>query len=261
MLSGCGKTETVNYNFDAEIEKIISVDAYDENLLDKELQDSLKKDAVNEDLALVDTSLIGYEQAANKLPLEAMFDKPDGFYDDKTFDWLGEKWSVTAFVNSNNLETTAIRLQLGFDPQDKEYAQRKIRELSDKFLMEYGTIRHYSNIYEYDLEETNDTPIEIVASIEEAFITYRVYLYNSDSGKFPCVQIFFTSKDGLHDVDNSDLAMEVRYLKNVVDKEDEEVLLKTIRLSPSAGYIVDEPKSKENMTPEDKLVSGGVFYN
>ena len=262
MLTGCGKTETVDYNLDAEIEKIISVDAYSEELLNKELQDSLKQEAVNEDLALLNVDLIGYKDAKNIAPIEYMFERQADFYKDKTLDWFGEKWTVNAFENKYNSLITGVRVLLGFDPTDEEYAQRKIRELTDKFLMEYGNIIYSSNIYEYDLNNLDESPVELVASIEDAFITYRILEYHVDDERsLPCIQIFFVSKENMHDISDNDLAFEIKYIKNVVDRDVEEVLLKTIKLDPNAGYIINEPKSRENMTPEEELISGGVFYN
>lgn len=260
-LTGCGETKSLDYNIDKEIEKVINIEPFQEDLLNEELQESLKEESTNEDLAIVDTSLIGYEGAKNELPISAMFDRKPESYNEKIYDWLGEKWTLTAFENKNNDEITGIRLLLGFSVNDMEYAHRRIRELTNNFLKLYNNIVYSSNIYEYKLENTYDAPIEFIASIDKSFISYKVLMYDTGNGtSFPCIQIFFVAKEPLHDVSDNDLAYEINHLRNVIDKKDEEVLLRTIKLSPTMGYIIDEPKSKEDMTPEEELISSGVFY-
>lgn len=262
-LTACGnKNNEINYNIDSEIEKIINLEAYNEDLLDKEKQDKLKENAVNYDLSLIDSSLIGYDGADNKLPIENMFNRDTYFYETVDFDWLGELWTVNIFENSYTTELTAIRLLLGFDVNDMDYAQRKIRELSDNFLKKYSNVVYTSNLYEYNLQSTYDTPLDIIVSTEEAFITYRIFMFeNEKDAPFPCIQIFFIDKEALHDISNADLNIEIERIKKLVDKNLEEVLLRTIKLSPTMGYIIDEPKKEENKTPEEQLISGGIFYN
>lgn len=261
-LTGCGSSsKQINYDLDKEIEKITSPELYPEELLDVELQESLKNNAQNEELALLDTSLIGYPEADNKLPVEYMFDRDLNFYEASTIDWMGEKWTFIPYFSNYNGLVTGISFALTFNPDDLDYAHRKINELNNGFLKHYNNIIFNSNIYEYDVESLKESPIELIASTDEAYITYKVMYYYLGEKVSPAIQIMFIDKTAVHDISNNpDLGEEIEHLKVVVNKNVEEILLKTIYLGSSSGYVIDEPKSEENMTPEEKLIAGGVFY-
>ena len=261
-LTGCGSsTKEINYDLDKEIEKITSPDLYPEELLDTKLQESLRNDAQNEELELLDADLIGYADADNKLPIEYMFDRNTAFYEAETVDWMGEKWTFIPYFSNYTSLVTGINFSLTFNPDDLDYAHRKINELNNAFLKHYGNIIFSSNVYEYSVENLKETPIELIASTEEAYIIYKVFYYQLAEETAPAIQIMFIDKEPVHDVSNNpDLGYQIEHLKTVVNKNTEEILLKTVSLSSSAGYVMDEPKSEENMTPEEQLIAGGVFY-
>ena len=259
-LSGCGNQKVLNYNIDSEIEKITSPELYPEELLDEQLQEKLRDDATNEGTNLLDVDLIGYEAAPNKLPIDYMFSGNSDFYAQETIDWLGEKWTFNAYKSQYNADRTAVRLILGFNENDMDYAHRRIREISDEFLKRYGNIIYQSNIYEYDLEDTLNNPVEIVAQVDEAYITYKIMMYELNNDRtIPAIQVFFINKEMTHDLSNTDLMVEINHLKNIA--ADEKIVLKTVVLHPNLGFIIDEPKDESEITPEENLISGGVFYN
>ena len=111
--TGCSKTEKINYDIDSEINKIISPDLYPKDLLNKDVQDELKQNATNKDIAFVDPTLIGYESAKNQIPTEELFLYTKQNQDATTFDWLGEKWSMTRF--EYKLDISAVRIRVGFN--------------------------------------------------------------------------------------------------------------------------------------------------
>ena len=259
-LSGCGKQKVLNYNIDSEIEKITSPELYPEELLNEQLQEELRDDATNEDTNLLDVDLIGYEAAPNKLPIDYMFSGNSDFYAQETIDWLGEKWTFNAYKSQYNADRTAVRLILGFNENDMDYAHRRIKEISDEFLKRYGNVIYQSNIYEYDLEDTLNNPVEIVAQVDEAYITYKIMMYELNNDRtIPAIQVFFINKEMTHDLSNTDLMVEINHLKNIA--ADEKIVLKTVVLHPNLGFIIDEPKDESERTPEENLISGGVFYN
>ena len=85
-----------------------------------------------------------------------------------------------------------------------------------------------------------------------------MYELNNDR-TIPAIQVFFINKEMTHDLSNTDLMVEINHLKNIA--ADEKIVLKTVVLHPNLGFIIDEPKDESERTPEENLISGGVFYN
>ena len=258
--TGCSKTEKINYDIDSEINKIISPDLYPKDLLNKDVQDELKQNATNKDIAFVDPTLIGYESAKNQIPTEELFLYTKQNQDATTFDWLGEKWSMTRF--EYKLDISAVRIRVGFNNDEREYASKKIRELSDSFLRNYSNIIFESNIYEYDFEKLKETPVRLIAEIEDAYIDFNISMIgNEEIGYKPCVEVFFVHKKYLHNLDDYDLRVEIESLEKILKFNGGKSPFRTIRLSSTEGYIIVEPKDEEDLTPEEEVIAGGIFYN
>ena len=259
LLTGCGKQE-VNYNIDAEIDKIINMGLFPEELLDKEVQEDLKDNASERDLSIINIDSIGYNDADNKLPVDGLFGQSSKFYDYDKIDWLGEKWSMSSYRNQYTTTVTGVRFLLGFDKNDMEYAHRRIKELTTEVLKKYNNVIYQSNVYEYDLLKTELSPIEFVFSTDEAYISYKIMMYYiNDTETVPAIQIFFLDKEKVHDMSKIDLKIEVEYLKEIIATE--KIKLSTVTTHPVLGIIISEEKDESEYSPEEELLSGGVFYD
>lgn len=264
-LSGCTNSKKIDYDIDGQISSLVEKDSYyPEEVLNEELQEKLIEEQVNNEDIILDHTLINFEGASNKLPMEHLLIYPKSYFEGRTLDWFGIAWGITAYENTEKDMVSALKLKVVYDINDLDFAKRKSRELADKFLKTYNNIVYTDNIYEYDFSKLEYAPIRVIADVkgEDLYAVLNIGIFHNtfDDIKTPYTEIVFVHKEHLHDISDYELNEIINYMKTCLNSVNIKPNFNTIKLDPYNGYIIEEHKSEEDKTPEEKLNSGVIFY-
>lgn len=263
-MTGCQKTKSIDYKIDDQLSSIPSGNYYPQDILDKDLQSKLIAEQSNNENIIIDHTLINYKDATNKMPMEDMLLYPKSYFEDKTLDWFGIEWNVTAYENEKKDMVSSIKLKVVYDINDLDFATRKSKEISDKFLKTFGNIVYSDNIYENNFANLEDSVIRVIADVkdEDLYAVLNIGIFNNtfDNIKTPYLEILFVHKNNLHDIDDYELNEIIEYMSSCLKSVNITPPFKTIKLDPYNGYIMNDPKSDEDKTPEEKLNEDTIFY-
>ena len=265
-LSGCNKTKNVNYDIDKQISLIsIDKDYYPKEILNKDIQDSLIKEQTSSENIIINNSLLNNKKTTNKLPMKNLLVYPKSYFKDKTVDWFGVEWEVTPYENQQKDMVSALKLKIIYDIKDLNFATKKSKEIADKFLATYGDTIYSDNTYETNFNKLDNSVIRIISDLKDehmyAVLNIGIATNDFDKVKTPYLEIVFVHKDNLHDVADNELADIIQYMDVCLKSVGIKPPFKTIKLDAYNGYIVNDPKSDKDKTPEENLNSGTIFYN
>lgn len=268
VLSGCKNSERdVIFDFDGEMKKITSIEPYPDGLFanaDGEFIQQLQESNTSlVDIDALQNALVSKKKTGDIPSAQVFGELSEAALEsyDGTADWLGERWTMDQFINSSTYITTAGRLRLRFNINDMEYANRRARDITTDFLKTEGDLIFYSNIYEYDILNTYNKPVVLMLDRGDVIVFYSIYMYGVEEDEsIPIIDVFFIIKDELHDTSNLVLSETLDTVKQYYRMIGQTLNFRTIILTPN-GYLLQEPKNEEDLTPEERLMMGGVFYN